>query len=77
VGEIPSHDTGFPQYLVEAASGRVLLAGPQLLQLSVQDVHQLLHEAHRGAHVSGEHRALRVAGQLVGQISRIFATSDL
>lgn len=55
----------FSQYLVEAASSWVLLAGPKLLQLSIQDIHELLHQAHRGADVSGKHRALCVACQLI------------
>lgn len=56
----------FLQYLVEAASSWVFLAGPELLQLSIQDIHELLHQAHRGADVSGKHRALCVACQLIG-----------
>lgn len=66
-----------PQYLVEAASRWVPLAGLELLQLGIQDIHQLLHQTHRGAHVAGEHRALRVARQLIGQNSRVLATPDL
>lgn len=64
-------------YLVEAAAGRVLLAGPELLKLGVQDVHQLFHEPHGGADVSCEHGALRVPGQLIGQVRRILSTPDL
>ena len=49
-------------YLVEAPPCRILLAGSQLLQLSIQDVHQLLHQAHRGADVPGEDGAFGVLG---------------
>lgn len=65
------------QYLVEAASCRVLLAGPELLQLSVQDVHQLLHEANGRTDIAGEHGAPRVECQLVGQVGCVLAASDL
>lgn len=64
-------------YLVEAASSRVLLAGPELLKLCVQDVHQLLHEPDAGADVAGKHRAVRVARQLIGQVRRVLSTPDL
>lgn len=65
------------EYLVEAASGRVLLAGLELLKLCVQDVHQLLHEPDAGADVASEHGAVRVPCQLVGQVRRVFSTPDL
>lgn len=52
--------------LVEAASGGVLLVGPELLQLRVQDVHELLHQPHGGADVPCKHGALRVPSQLIG-----------
>lgn len=64
-------------YLVEAASSRVLLVGLELLKLCVQDVHQLLHEPDAGADVAGEHRAVSVACQLIGQVRRVLATPDL
>lgn len=49
-------------YLVEAPSCRILLAGSELLQLSIQDVHQLLHKAHWGADVPGKDGAFGVLG---------------
>lgn len=49
-------------YLVEAPSCRIFLAGSELLQLSIQDVHQLLHQTDRGADVPGEDGAFGVPG---------------
>lgn len=64
-------------YLVEAASGRVLLTGLELLKLCIQDVHQLLHEPHAGADVASKHRAVSVARQFIGQVRRVLSTPDL
>lgn len=64
-------------YLVEAPSCRILLTGSELLQLSIQDVHQLLHQPHWGADVPGKDGAFGVLGQLVGQVCCIFTAADL
>lgn len=53
---------GGRSYLVEAPSRRILLAGSELLQLSIQDIHQLFHQAHRGADIPGEDGAFGVLG---------------
>lgn len=42
-----------PSHLVETASCRILLTRPELLQLSIQNVYQLLHQTHRGADITG------------------------
>lgn len=54
--------TGASGYLIEAPSRRILLAGSKLLQLSVEDIHQLLHQAHCGGNVSGKDWAFGVLG---------------
>lgn len=65
------------KYLVKTPAHRVLLAGSELLQLGIQDVHELLHQSHGGAHIAGEDGSFGVLRQLIGQIRRVLSTPNL
>ena len=61
-------------YLVVVSCSRLLVSGPQGLELGVQDVQQLLNQSHGRADISGLDPTPRVVHQLSGYVGSILAT---
>lgn len=64
-------------YLVITPSSWVFFTGPQFLQLSIQNVHKLLHQPYWWTNIASEDWSFGVFSQFIGQTSCIFSTSDL
>ena len=66
-----------PPHLIVVLPGGFPLQGAQRLQLSIQDVQQLLQQPHSGADIARINRASRVPGQLDGDVGCVLPALNL